>query len=861
MNVKINNCRLFLKTVYAFVFLGIGFAYADNLNNNFVPLYRGVSYRLLEKNDGNLKVHQIKIDAEDSDVEIFTTAPNDNGHETSASKPSTFLRKEKAQVVMNGTGYRPANLQAEGMPKAPESMAIYKGVQYAQAQGENAAFIVLNDGTKKIVKREELAGYEGSISMAIGAWPWAGVQGLLIDDGVSCVPNFLKDDQVTGRSALGISADGKSLYLVVVQGRPRNESIFKELITDGVSLNGLVDIMFELGCYRAMNLDGGGSSTLVVENIINASPLVLNVPSDLKGERAVGSHLGVRAPYIPSYEIEEKVQLKTFRVIQENSIFFDLLTKNEGVLVDMYMDAATRVRLDIADITSLDKLYSRFGIPQYLDFNRAYDALLDAQKIEFNECFPKDKKYSFECGNPKEFFNKLDIKTNDHIMSFSELKLVGKKEAGVTKGGVYKDSKNAFYFVKHAQFVKNELIGSRLLNLIIGTETTSVVKLLKDNPKMTASRMIRGFTMANDFVKGHKRVIGEVDLNVAMDFIGLIDRHKWNMGYVQVKHKNDAIDRKLGYAETYTAARVDYDHSFSFSSDPHKSPTFMDDPLCLKQIWSTFSKQENPSKGVIGAMRKIVAIPDSQIVMTIFECWVALSEIGESFTMEQAFDLASKLIERKKAFKRVLNEVEQLNKRKVKDKVKMTFVRDLSEIYSFQESAFKLQEIKGANKISVLMNDVQVAEFVVNDETLKNSYNFLHNNMIYTINLDKIRIDKRNFVWIDNMAVEEEAKKVKEQQRIAENAKSETERLTNAESARNAASIAANAAKQAQLLASQIPHNADAAEAARLAGLAAVRAAEVARLAEVAAVDKAAEIAKAQKSAQEKSARRRARHR
>jgi hypothetical protein len=81
------------------------------------------------------------------------------------------------------------------------------------------------------------------------------------------------------RSALGLSADSTTLYIVVVDGR-RPWSV-------GMSLVELGDAMLALGAHDAMNLDGGGSSTLWVTG------RTVNAPSDVTGERAVGNALFV----------------------------------------------------------------------------------------------------------------------------------------------------------------------------------------------------------------------------------------------------------------------------------------------------------------------------------------------------------------------------------------------------------------------------------------------------------------------------------------------------------------------------------------------------------------------------------------
>jgi len=82
------------------------------------------------------------------------------------------------------------------------------------------------------------------------------------------------------RSAIGIKANGK-VILLTVDGRQENSA--------GLSLHELTKIMRWLGCVSAINLDGGGSTTLWTEKMG-----VINYPSDNKkwdhdGERKVAN--------------------------------------------------------------------------------------------------------------------------------------------------------------------------------------------------------------------------------------------------------------------------------------------------------------------------------------------------------------------------------------------------------------------------------------------------------------------------------------------------------------------------------------------------------------------------------------------
>ena len=93
------------------------------------------------------------------------------------------------------------------------------------------------------------------------------------------------------RTAIGYSQDAQVLFLIVVDGRQPGYSV-------GMSLQELAEFMrtrlaefsrAKLNAYQGLNLDGGGSTTMVV------SEQVVNKPSDPTGERPVVNALLVVA--------------------------------------------------------------------------------------------------------------------------------------------------------------------------------------------------------------------------------------------------------------------------------------------------------------------------------------------------------------------------------------------------------------------------------------------------------------------------------------------------------------------------------------------------------------------------------------
>lgn len=115
----------------------------------------------------------------------------------------------------------------------------------------------------------------------IGGWP------RILDGGVNIAADApIREGTISRnaearhpRSAVGLSRDGRRMWLFVVDGRSATSV--------GMTLVELADALRALGAWDALNFDGGGSTTLVVDG------RVVNTPSDATGERPVGNALVV----------------------------------------------------------------------------------------------------------------------------------------------------------------------------------------------------------------------------------------------------------------------------------------------------------------------------------------------------------------------------------------------------------------------------------------------------------------------------------------------------------------------------------------------------------------------------------------
>jgi hypothetical protein len=111
----------------------------------------------------------------------------------------------------------------------------------------------------------------------------------LVSNGLNVAGTTAFDTTLNPRSAIGIAPGGK-LILLTVDGRQPG-------VSEGMTTSELADLLrFDYGVIDAVNLDGGGSTTLA---IADPAPRLVNVPVGVNNipntERLVGSSLAVFA--------------------------------------------------------------------------------------------------------------------------------------------------------------------------------------------------------------------------------------------------------------------------------------------------------------------------------------------------------------------------------------------------------------------------------------------------------------------------------------------------------------------------------------------------------------------------------------
>ena len=98
---------------------------------------------------------------------------------------------------------------------------------------------------------------------------------------------WMTANAIRARRLASIKMDAGCI-LVVVDGR-------QPFYSAGATFDELADILLAHGAHFGMSLDGGGSSTMVIEGE-NGEPVILNSPIDQRipgRERPVANHIGI----------------------------------------------------------------------------------------------------------------------------------------------------------------------------------------------------------------------------------------------------------------------------------------------------------------------------------------------------------------------------------------------------------------------------------------------------------------------------------------------------------------------------------------------------------------------------------------
>ncbi len=277
--------------------------------SNGYEIYPGVKYvRIFSRDPGPLFAHALRVDTSFENLKFCSTGrcPGWGAQgewRDSAGVKRVYLKQARAQrtrvfleeqarsgrkmiaAINSGAGWHPFDSGklpfSSPSPECvrPAALIISDGVLVSE--GEGPALIVRECGSVFLEELDSMEDISG-ISNAFGGFSWVLLDGRL--------PEAASRGNVKSpRTGIGISGDGRFVYLVVIDGRRR--------LISGGTVGDLGVMLKRFGALSGINIDGGGSSTMVKWDFNREKARLLNTPSDgwfmLSRERAVSNNLGI----------------------------------------------------------------------------------------------------------------------------------------------------------------------------------------------------------------------------------------------------------------------------------------------------------------------------------------------------------------------------------------------------------------------------------------------------------------------------------------------------------------------------------------------------------------------------------------
>jgi hypothetical protein len=241
------------------------------------------------------QVRAVRIDLRDPDIEFFATPSNgDAPLETTSETTSDFVRHYQLQLAINANFFSPCCSPGD---KDLVGLAMSHGVVVSPPvrYGPGDCVLAITKTNHAVITRSREGFREADY--------WTAVAGsdIVLEGGVkAAIVKEAKNMVAHPRTAVGVSRDGHYLIWLVIDGRQPGYSV-------GATLGDVADWLVRFGANDGLNLDGGGSTTLVRAE--GAKVAVLNQPSGVAlgssdntgrsgGERQLrsnGNNLGVFA--------------------------------------------------------------------------------------------------------------------------------------------------------------------------------------------------------------------------------------------------------------------------------------------------------------------------------------------------------------------------------------------------------------------------------------------------------------------------------------------------------------------------------------------------------------------------------------
>ena len=256
--------------------------------------FQGITYiDRIETTPRPLHMRIVQIDLKTPGIR-FKVSPPAGGREVVRQTTVDFVRREHAQVGINAHFFLPFpsdDPEAWVIGLAASDGRVYSAFEYPEqdfAIVDNAPALNIDRRNHATIVHRDLRRADGRhVREPVALWNTVAGSAQIVSNGSRSVPPLAWYEALAARTAIGVSRDGRVLTLFTVDGRGDSE---------GMRVSEVADLLVrDYRVWSALNLDGGGSTSLAMEDPATHEVRLLNTTAGTAGERAVGSSLAVFA--------------------------------------------------------------------------------------------------------------------------------------------------------------------------------------------------------------------------------------------------------------------------------------------------------------------------------------------------------------------------------------------------------------------------------------------------------------------------------------------------------------------------------------------------------------------------------------
>jgi len=282
--------------------------------------YQGITYITQTETAPQVEnMHIVEVDLTAPGISFMMT-PQSGTRDTTNQTTLGFLNQEKAQVAINANFFVP--FPSDGGGANVVGLAASQGNVYSGFESQpvapgfaNQSYAIVQDApalnidaanNASIVTLNTSYADDKHVNENVSLYNALSGSAQIITDGVVTIPTYTSSggpltimngysdskswyNHVAARSAVGLSQDGHTLVLFTVDDAGGSA---------GMTVGQVASIMLnDYGVYNALNLDGGGSTTLAMADPVTGAGGIVNDPADsYPGPgRAVGASLAIFA--------------------------------------------------------------------------------------------------------------------------------------------------------------------------------------------------------------------------------------------------------------------------------------------------------------------------------------------------------------------------------------------------------------------------------------------------------------------------------------------------------------------------------------------------------------------------------------